>query len=85
MKSFRQTFSTFGPDKTDLKLVEVQLLSGHQGKRSVLQNPDRGTTNQSTGICLRLALPYNKNAWHTHLIEIISGARKTGETLRYNC
>ena len=29
-------------------------------KRSVLQNPDRERTNQSTGICLRLALPYNK-------------------------
>ena len=29
-------------------------------KWSVLQNPDRERTNQSTGICLRLALPYNK-------------------------
>ena len=29
-------------------------------KRSVLQNPDRKRTNQSTGICLRLGLPYNK-------------------------
>ena len=29
-------------------------------KRSVLQNPDRERTNQSTGICLRLGLPYNK-------------------------
>ena len=28
-------------------------------KRSVLQNPDRERTNQSTGICLRLGLPYN--------------------------
>ena len=28
-------------------------------KRSVLQKPDRERTNQSTGICLRLALPYN--------------------------
>ena len=28
-------------------------------KRSVLQNPDRDRTNQSTGICLRLGLPYN--------------------------
>ena len=27
-------------------------------KRSVLQNPDRQRTNQSTGICLRLGLPY---------------------------
>ena len=26
-------------------------------KRSVLQNPDRERTNQSTGICLRLGLP----------------------------
>ena len=29
-------------------------------KRSVLQNPDRQRTTQSTGICLRLGLPYNK-------------------------
>ena len=29
-------------------------------KRSVQQNPDRERTNQSTGICLRLGLPYNK-------------------------
>ena len=29
-------------------------------KRFVLQNPDRERTNQSTGICLRLGLPYNK-------------------------
>ena len=28
-------------------------------KRSVLQNPDRERTNQSTEICLRLGLPYN--------------------------
>ena len=26
----------------------------------VLQNPDRERTDQSTGICLRLGLPYNK-------------------------
>ena len=32
-------------------------------KRSVLQNPDRERTNQSTGICLRLSLPYN-NCWY---------------------
>ena len=32
-------------------------------KRSVLQNPDRERTNQSTGICLRLGLPYNKYAY----------------------
>ena len=29
-------------------------------KQSVLQNPDRERINQSTGICLRLGLPYNK-------------------------
>ena len=29
-------------------------------KQSVLQNPDRERTNQSTGICLGLGLPYNK-------------------------
>ena len=29
-------------------------------KRYVLQNPDRERTNQSTGSCLRLGLPYNK-------------------------
>ena len=29
-------------------------------KRSVLQNPDRERTNQSTRICLGLGLPYNK-------------------------
>ena len=29
-------------------------------KRSVLQNPDRERTNQSSGISLRLGLPYNK-------------------------
>ena len=28
-------------------------------KRSVLQNPDRERTNQSTGNCRRLGLPYN--------------------------
>ena len=28
-------------------------------KWSVLQNPDRERTNQSAGICPRLALPYN--------------------------
>ena len=30
-------------------------------KRSVLENPDRERTNQSTRICLRLGLPYNNN------------------------
>ena len=30
-------------------------------KRSILQNPDQERTNQSTGICLRLGLPYNNN------------------------
>ena len=29
--------------------------------RSVLQNPDRERTNQSTWICLGLGLPYNKD------------------------
>ena len=28
-------------------------------KRSLLQNPDRERTNQITGICLRVGLPYN--------------------------
>ena len=32
-------------------------------KRSVLQNPDRERTNQSTGICLRMGLPYNKKKY----------------------
>ena len=33
-------------------------------KRSVLQNPDRERTNQSTEICLGLGLPYNNNHYH---------------------
>ena len=33
-------------------------------KRSVLQNPDRERTNQSTGICLGLGLPYNKYSFY---------------------
>ena len=33
-------------------------------KRSVLQNPDQERTNQSTGICLRLGLPYNKSVYN---------------------
>ena len=33
-------------------------------KRSVLQNPDRERTNQSSGICLRLGLPYNKMPYY---------------------
>ena len=37
-------------------------------KHSVLQNPDRERTNQSTGICLRLGLPYNKCSLLTLLI-----------------
>ena len=32
-------------------------------KWSVLQNPDRERTNQSTGICLGLGLPYNKYSY----------------------
>ena len=34
-------------------------------KWSVLQNPDRERTNQSTGICLELGLPYNKYSYCT--------------------
>ena len=33
-------------------------------KRSVLQNPDRERTNQSTGICLELGLPYNNLGYY---------------------
>ena len=33
-------------------------------KRSVLQNPDRETTDQSTGICIGLGLPYNNYFYH---------------------
>ena len=32
-------------------------------KRSVLQNPDRERTNQSTGICLTMGLPYNNEPY----------------------
>ena len=32
-------------------------------KRSVLQNPDRERTNQSTGICQGLGLPYNNRRY----------------------
>ena len=42
-----------------------------QWKRSVLQNPDRERTNQSTGICLGLGLPYN-NMIHFFLIKVRS-------------
>ena len=34
------------------------------GNSSVLQNPDRERTNQSTGICLRLGLPYNNDNYY---------------------
>ena len=34
-------------------------------KRSALQTPDRERTNQSTGICLRLCLPYNNQRYYT--------------------
>ena len=34
-------------------------------KRYVLQNPDRERTNQSTGICLGLGLPYNNYYYST--------------------
>ena len=37
-------------------------------KRSVLQNPDRERTNQSTGICLELGLPYNKTLYFLELL-----------------
>ena len=37
-------------------------------KRSVLQNPDRERTNQSTGICLRLGLLYNNEEYCTLVI-----------------
>ena len=40
-------------------------------KRSVLQNPDRERTNQSTGICLGLGLPYNNIM--SFMVEIESG------------
>ena len=33
-------------------------------KQSVLQNPDREWTNQNTGICLELSLPYNNNYYY---------------------
>ena len=39
-------------------------------KRSVLQNPDRERTNQSTGIRLRLGLPYNKKPYFRLQIEL---------------
>ena len=32
-------------------------------KRAVLQIPDRERTNQTTGICLELGLPYNKKKY----------------------
>ena len=35
-------------------------------KRSVLQNPDRERTNQSTGICRILGLPYNNDNYQKH-------------------
>lgn len=38
--------------------------------RSVLQNPDRKRTNHSTGICLRLVLPYNKCFYSINANEI---------------
>ena len=37
-------------------------------KRSVLQNPDRERTNQSTGICLGLGLPYNNWGISSHTL-----------------
>ena len=41
-------------------------------KRSVLQNPDRERTNQRTGICLRLGLPYNKLCYCCLMIMIFT-------------
>ena len=43
-------------------------------KRSVLQNPDRERTNQSSQICLRLVLPCNK------LLTIIPRAQMGSES-----
>ena len=40
--------------------LPASLQNKNTWKRSVLENPDRERTNQSTGICLRLGLPYNK-------------------------
>ena len=40
-------------------------------KRSVLQNPDRERTNESTGIYLRLGLPYNKASYFCNHSSII--------------
>ena len=58
---------------SDSKMKILDLLASLQNKNtrvgpfpwkwSVLQNPDRERTNQSTGICLRLGLPYN-NRWY---------------------
>ena len=42
-------------------------------KRSVLQNPDRERTNESTGICRRLGLPYNKVAYFLMLSGVGAG------------
>ena len=39
-------------------------------KRSVLQNPDQERTNQSTGICLRLSLPYNNGVYSEKLVRL---------------
>ena len=45
-----------------LEVVAVRTsLRSYLQKSSVLQNADRERTNQSTGICLRLGLPYNNN------------------------
>ena len=43
-------------------------------KRSVLQTPDRERNNKSTGICLRLGLPYNNGYYYltaAHTVQII--------------
>ena len=40
-------------------------------KRSVLQSPDRERTNQSTGICLGLGLPYNKRGYYSQKVFLL--------------
>ena len=50
-------------------------------KRSVLQNPDRERTNQSTGIYLRLGLPYNKYIYIFIYIFFFSNKNQSGYEL----
>ena len=44
-------------------------------KWSVLQNPDRERTNQSTGICLGLGLPYNNISYPPEQCQCVRNAR----------